>query len=69
MCEQYTISPTLYYQWERIAEQASLKAFDDQQQGRKKPRASEEQLLADHRTYYNQRRPYSALHYRCPLEY
>lgn len=26
-------------------------------------------LLADYRTYYNQRRPHSALHYLCPLDY
>ncbi len=47
VCEQYAISPTLFYQWERIAEQASLKAFDGQQRGRKKLRPNEEQLLAE----------------------
>ena len=26
-------------------------------------------LLADYRNYYNQRRPHSALHYLCPLDY
>lgn len=26
-------------------------------------------LLADYRDYYNQRRPHSALHYLCPLDY
>ena len=26
-------------------------------------------LFADYRTYYNQRRPHSALHYLCPLDY
>ena len=26
-------------------------------------------LLADYRTYYNHRRPHSALHYLCPLDY
>jgi hypothetical protein len=26
-------------------------------------------LLADYRTYYNQRRPHSAMHYLCPLDY
>jgi transposase InsO family protein len=26
-------------------------------------------LLADYRTYYNRRRPHSALHYLCPLDY
>jgi transposase-like protein len=47
VCEQYTISPTLFYQWERIAEQAALSAFAGQQRGRKKLRPSEEQLLAE----------------------
>jgi putative transposase len=26
-------------------------------------------LLAEYRTYYNERRPHSALHYLCPLDY
>jgi transposase-like protein len=47
VCEQYAISPTLFYQWERIAEQASLTAFAGQKRGRKKLRPSEEQLLAE----------------------
>jgi transposase-like protein len=47
VCEQYAISPTLFYQWERIAEQASLSAFEGQKRGRKKLRPSEEQLLAE----------------------
>jgi transposase-like protein len=47
VCEQYAISPTLFYQWERIAAQAALAAFAGQQRGRKKPRPSEEQLLAE----------------------
>ncbi len=47
VCEQYAISPTLFYQWERIAEQAALTAFASQKRGRKKLRPSEEQLLAE----------------------
>ena len=47
VCEQYAISPTLFYQWERVAEQASLKAFEGQKRGRKKLRPNEEQLLAE----------------------
>ncbi len=47
VCEQYALSPTLYYQWERIAEQAALTAFASQKRGRKKLRPSEEQLLAE----------------------
>jgi transposase-like protein len=44
VCEQYAISPTLFYQWEPIAEQA---ASESQKRGRKKLRPSEEQLLAE----------------------
>ena len=47
VCEQYAISPTLFYQWERIAEQATLSAFESQKRGRKKLRPGEEQLLAE----------------------
>ena len=47
VCEQYAISPTLFYQWERIAEQAALSAFDGQKRGRKKLRPNEEQLLSE----------------------
>jgi transposase len=47
VCDQYAISPTLFYQWERIAERAALEAFNAQKRGRKKPRPSEEQLLAE----------------------
>jgi transposase-like protein len=47
VCEQYAISPTLFYQWERVAAQASLKAFECQKRGRKKLRPNEEQLLAE----------------------
>lgn len=47
VCEQYAISPTLFYQWERISEQAALTAFAGQKRGRKKLRPSEEQLLAE----------------------
>jgi transposase len=47
VCDQYAISPTLFYQWERLAEQAVLSAFAGQKRGRKKLRPSEEQLLAE----------------------
>ena len=47
VCDQYAISPTLFYQWERVADQAALEALQGQKRGRKKLRASEEQLLAE----------------------
>ena len=47
VCEQYQISPTLFYQWERQADQAALKALNGQARGRKKIRPAEEQLLAE----------------------
>lgn len=47
VCEQYTISPTLFYQWEQIAERAALSALQAQARGRKKLRPSEEALLAE----------------------
>ena len=47
VCEQYQISPTLFYQWERQADQAALKALTGQARGRKKVRPAEEQLRAD----------------------
>lgn len=47
VCEQYQISPTLFYQWERQADQAALKALNGQARGRKKVRPAEEQLLAE----------------------
>ena len=36
VCEQYQISPTLFYQWERQADQTALKALNGQARGRKK---------------------------------
>ena len=47
VCEQYQISPTLFYQWERQADQAALKALNGQPRGRKKVRPAEEQLLSE----------------------
>ncbi|MBI3733582.1 MAG: hypothetical protein HY259_09020 [Chloroflexi bacterium] len=46
VCDQYAISPTRFYQGERIAEQAALTAFEGQKRGRKTLRPSEEQRLA-----------------------
>ena len=36
VCEQYQISPTLFYHWERQADQAALKALNGQARGRRK---------------------------------
>ena len=47
VCEQYRISPTLFYQWERIADRAALTALQGQPRGRKKLRPAEEALLAE----------------------
>ena len=47
VCDQYQISPTLFYQWERIAERAARTALQGQPRGRKKLRPSEEALLAE----------------------
>ena len=47
VCEQYAISPTLFYQWEQIANRAALTALQGQPRGRKKIRPSEEALLAE----------------------
>ncbi len=47
VCEQYGISPTLFYQWEQIANRAALTALQGQPRGRKKVRPSEEALLAE----------------------
>jgi transposase-like protein len=56
VCEQYAISPTLFYQWEQIANRAALAALHGQTRGRKplgpsgsegKVRPSEEALLAE----------------------
>lgn len=45
VCDQYGISPTLFYQWERTAERGARQALQDQPRGRKKLRPSEEALL------------------------
>lgn len=47
VCDQYQISPTLFYQWERIADRAALTALQGQPRGRKKLRPAEEALLAE----------------------
>ena len=47
VCDQYQISPTLFYQWERIADRAAMSALQGQPRGRKKLRPSEEALLAE----------------------
>ena len=47
VCDQYQISPTLFYQWERIVERAAMTALQGQPRGRKKLRPSEEALLAE----------------------
>ena len=47
VCDQYQISPTLFYQWERIADRAALMALQGQPRGRKKLRPAEEALLAE----------------------
>ncbi len=47
VCEQYGINPTLFYQWEQIANRAALTALQGQPRGRKKVRPSEEALLAE----------------------
>jgi transposase len=47
VCDQYQISPTLFYQWERIADRAATTALQGQPRGRKKLRPSEEALLTE----------------------
>lgn len=47
VCDQYQISPTLFYQWERIADRAAMTALQGQLRGRKKLRPSEEVLLTE----------------------
>jgi transposase len=47
VCDQYQISPTLFYQWERRADQAALTALQGQPRGRKKLRPSEEALRVE----------------------
>jgi len=47
VCDQYQISSTLFYQWERIADRAAMTALQGQACGRKKLRPSEEALLTE----------------------
>ena len=47
VCDQYQISPTLFYQWERQADRAALTALQGQPRGRKKLRPTEEALLVE----------------------
>jgi len=47
VCQQYQISPTLFYQWERAADRAALQALRGQPRGRKKISPGEEQLLSE----------------------
>jgi len=47
VCERYQISPTLFYQWEKVADRAARTALQGQPKGRKKLRPSEEALLAE----------------------
>jgi transposase len=47
VCDQYEISPTLFYQWERLADRAAMTALQGQPRGRKKLRPSEEALLTE----------------------
>jgi len=47
VCDEYQISPTLFYQWERIADRAALLALQGQPRGRKKLRPAEEALLVE----------------------
>lgn len=47
VCDQYNISPTQFYQWERAAERGARQALQAQPRGRKKLRPSEEALLTE----------------------
>jgi len=47
VCDQYQISSTLFYQWERQADRAALLALQGQPRGRKKLRPTEEALLVE----------------------
>jgi len=47
VCERYQISPTLFYQWEKVADRAARTALPGQPKGRKKLRPTEEALLAE----------------------
>ncbi len=47
VCEKYGIHPSLFYQWEKVVEQAAVEALRGQKRGRKKIRPREEELLAE----------------------
>jgi len=47
VCDQYQISPTLFYQWERVADRAALTALQGHGRGRKESRANENVLLTE----------------------
>ena len=47
VCAKYTLSPTLFYQWERTAEAGARTALQAQLRGRKKLRPAEEELQAE----------------------
>ena len=47
VCAKHTISPTLFYQWERTAEAGARTALQAQPRGRKKLRPAEEELLTE----------------------
>lgn len=66
VCEQYGISPTLFYQWEGAAERGARQALQGQPRGRKKLRPSEEALLNEiqRATRNDRRRINSASNYR-----
>ena len=54
VCDQVQISPTLFYQWYRIADRAAMTALQGQACGRKNLRPSEEALLTYEITYCSQ---------------
>ncbi len=47
VCAKHDISPTLFYQWERIADAGARTALQAQPRGRKKLRPAEEELLVE----------------------
>lgn len=47
VCAKHDISPTLFYQWERIADAGARTALQAQPRGRKKLRPAEEELLLE----------------------
>jgi transposase-like protein len=47
VCAKHAISPTLFYQWERVADAGARTALQARPRGRKKLRPAEEELLAE----------------------